>query len=138
MNVGISRAVLEQILAAAAATPREEVCGLLLGQPGRIDAVCPAANIAADRARRFELDPAVLIAAHKAARGGGPAVIGHYHSHPGGQAMPSAHDAELARDGQLWLIVAKGEARLFEAVAGGVIHGRFRAVGLDVSGGVLA
>ncbi len=123
MKVAISRITLEQIMALCVAD-RDEVCGLLLGAPGRIDAILPAANIASDPARHFELDPAVLIAAHRAARAGGPAVIGHYHSHPSGVAMPSATDAACAApDGGFWLIVADGEARLWIAGAkdGGVV-----------------
>ena len=85
----------------------------------------PAANVAPDRARSFELDPATLLSAHKAARAGGPAVLGHYHSHPSGFAMPSAADAAAAYPGTLWMIVADGEAALFEACEGGPINGFF-------------
>jgi proteasome lid subunit RPN8/RPN11 len=117
--------VLDQILDHADRYPDEEVCGLLFGQDDLIDDVQPVANVAQDRACTFELDPAVLIAAHRAARSGGRGIIGHYHSHPGGDAMPSARDAADASIGALWLIVAKGEARLFEVCAAGPIHGVF-------------
>jgi proteasome lid subunit RPN8/RPN11 len=118
MMVRISRRLLGQVqtLAAAEAT---EICGLLLGEAGRIDAILPAANVAADPARHFELDPAVLLAAHRAARAGGPKIVGHYHSHPSGVAEPSATDAACAApDGRLWLIVAGDAARLWVAAAG--------------------
>ncbi len=118
MRVGISRGLLEQIMSEAAAH-RHEVCGLLLGRAGWIEAVRPAANVAADPARHFELDPVELIAAHRAARAGGAAIVGHYHSHPGGQAVPSQTDAACATpDGSLWLIVGGGVARLWLATAG--------------------
>jgi proteasome lid subunit RPN8/RPN11 len=69
--------------------------------------VRPADNVAADRQRRFEVDPATLFAAIRAARDGGPPVLGHYHSHPGGSAEPSATDAAMIRHhGELWIIVA--------------------------------
>ena len=101
MRVNISRGVLEQIMSEAAAAPNE-VCGLLLGEAGRIEAIRPAANVASDPARRFELDPVVLIAAHRAARAGGARIVGHYHSHPGGLPVPSAMDAtSAAPDGSL-------------------------------------
>ena len=74
MKVEITSAVLEQIRALCVAESNE-VCGLLLGAGRRIDAILPAANVASDPARHFELDPATLIAAHRAARAGGPAVI---------------------------------------------------------------
>ncbi|MFC4596134.1 MULTISPECIES: Mov34/MPN/PAD-1 family protein [Sphingobium] len=117
MKVGISRSLLEQIMSLAAADPRE-VCGLLLGEPGRITEMRPATNVAAEPARQFEIDPATLFAAHKAARGGGPAILGHYHSHPSGHPEPSGTDvASAVPDGRLWLILGGGEARLWTAGA---------------------
>ncbi|MFM5885339.1 MAG: M67 family metallopeptidase, partial [Novosphingobium sp.] len=67
----------------------------------------PAANVHPDPARHFEIDPAALIAAHKAERGGGPQLLGYYHSHPNGRADPSPSDrAQAAGDGRLWAIIA--------------------------------
>jgi proteasome lid subunit RPN8/RPN11 len=118
MKIGISRSLLEQIMSFAAAEDRE-VCGLLLGELGCIKEIRPALNVAADPARHFELDPATLLAAHKAARAGGPTILGHYHSHPSGLAEPSATDAaSAAPDGSLWLIIGRCEARLWIAAAG--------------------
>jgi len=132
MKVSISRPVLDQILAHAAEHPDAEVCGLLLGDAGEIIAACPAANVAPDRSRRFEIDPAVLFEAHRAARDGGPSILGHYHSHPNGNASPSAADAEEAQPGQLWLIVAGTEAVMFGTCRTGPIHGRFQPVDIDL------
>ena len=95
MAIAISRTLLDQIQSIAAAD-RAEVCGLLFGTAERIAAIAPAANVAPDPARHFELDPAALIAAHRAARAGGPPIIGHYHSHPSGVAVPSATDTACA------------------------------------------
>ena len=64
MAVTISTQVLATIRAAAAADPLHEVCGLLTGTSGCIDGVIASANVADDPVRRFEVDPAVLIAAH--------------------------------------------------------------------------
>jgi proteasome lid subunit RPN8/RPN11 len=117
MDVRISRTLLTEILTAAEAQ-QQEICGLLLGGEGRIGAIMPAANVAADPARHFELDPAVLLGAHRQARAGGPQLIGHYHSHPSGHPVPSAIDAACAApDGSLWLIVGAREARLWCARA---------------------
>jgi proteasome lid subunit RPN8/RPN11 len=69
-------------------------------------ALLPAANISADPATRFEIDPAVLIKAHKAARDGSPKIIGCYHSHPNGSAEPSMRDAEAAENGSVWVVIA--------------------------------
>lgn len=101
-------------MARAAASPGREICGLLLGGPGRIVAAVPAANLADDPARGFVLDPAAHFAARRAARAGGPAVIGHYHSHPNGVARPSARDAEWTLDRSLlWMIVTEAELSLW-------------------------
>ncbi|QUT04207.1 M67 family metallopeptidase [Sphingobium phenoxybenzoativorans] len=124
MIVRISRSLLDRIVALAGAEDAE-ICGLLLGKGAECTGIVPAANVAQDPAVHFEIDPAVLIAAHRAARGGGSAVIGHYHSHPSGAAEPSATDAAAARpDGALWLIVAGGGCRLWRAGEEG-LHGRF-------------
>ena len=131
MIVGISRSLLEQIVALAA-SDRHEVCGLLLGAQDRIEAIIPAANVAANPASHFELDPAALIAAHRAARSGGPAIIGHYHSHPSGVAAPSVTDAACATpDGSLWLIVGGGEATLWRAGPGTAVNVHFTKMHLD-------
>ena len=111
-----------------------ECCGLLVGGPGRIDAIRPAANIAADPARRFEVDPAALIAAYKAQRAGGPLLLGCYHSHPGGDPEPSAEDARQAEGGgQFWLVTARdGAATLWRAMGAGALHDRFDPVEMIV------
>jgi len=132
MKVEISRVLLEQIMSEAAADANE-VCGLLMGDASRIAAIRPAANVAPDRARHFELDPVVLVAAHRAARAGGERIVGHYHSHPSGMALPSATDAaSAAADGSFWLIVGSGVARLWIATAGEGGKVRFEEALLDI------
>jgi desampylase len=132
MKVQISRSLLEQIMSLAAADPHE-VCGLLLGEREWIREILPAANVAADPARHFELDPAILIATHRAARSGGPEIVGHYHSHPSGYAEPSRADAaSAAPDGSLWMIAGRGQARLWLAGLGEGGMTRFTPVALDI------
>lgn len=109
MGLRISRALQARILAEAAADPERETCGLLFGTEGEIVTAAPCANVSPDPTRSFEIDPAALIAAHKAEREGGPRLAGCYHSHPNGRAGPSARDAEAAwGSGLVWLIVADG------------------------------
>lgn len=131
----IASDLLDAIRAHAAGSPRVEVCGLLLGTDARIVAAVPCANVAPTPQTRFELDPAALLAAHRAARGGGaPAVIGHYHSHPSGRAVPSPRDAaDAAPDGSIWIIVADGVVRAWRALEGGAVEGRFEAMALQVA-----
>lgn len=110
----------------------QECCGLLLGDrvAMRVERIVPAANVAADPEHCFEIDPIALLAAHKAARAGGPQIVGHYHSHPTGEAVPSATDAALAQgDGEVWLLAGRGGAlRAWRALPDGALHGRFEAL----------
>ncbi|QEH78514.1 M67 family metallopeptidase [Sphingomonas sp. C8-2] len=133
MELRISRVALDEILSAAAASPGAEICGLLFGRTSARGAVVtglrPCANVAANPRDSFEVDPAALIAAHRAARAGGPALVGHYHSHPGGSPDPSARDAAAAEPGGYWIIAGGGTLRAWYAdgrQADG--RGRFRAV----------
>ncbi|MGE4430577.1 MAG: Mov34/MPN/PAD-1 family protein [Sphingobium sp.] len=136
MMARISRALLARILEEAAASPNREICGLLLGEGMQIMDILPAANVADDPARRFEIDPAVLLRAHREARregaGGARAIIGHYHSHPGGEARPSSCDGERAHgDGALWLICTPQGDRALWIAAGEGLHGQFLPVTLQ-------
>ncbi|WEK46087.1 MAG: M67 family metallopeptidase [Candidatus Andeanibacterium colombiense] len=106
--------VLEVILAHAASAAPEEACGLLLGEGTRILTARPTANVAANRARHFEIDPQALIDAHRAERSGGARIAGYYHSHPAGPPEPSATDrAQAAHDGKVWAIAGGGEVRFW-------------------------
>jgi desampylase len=117
------------MLDAAAAAHPLEACGLLLGEGTAIDLATHAANVAAHPATRFEIDPAHLLAAHRAARAGGPEILGYWHSHPSGTAMPSPIDAAMADpDGRIWAIAAMGAIACFRAITDGVLHGRFEPV----------
>ena len=50
----------------------------------------------------------------RAARAGGPRLVGYYHSHPTGAPEPSATDrAQAAHDGRVWAIAAEGEVRFW-------------------------
>lgn len=115
----ISRAALAAIVAEAAASPGREICGLLLGEGLRVREVKPCRNVAGDPATTFEIDPTALVVAYKAARSGGPQVIGHYHSHPNGRAEPSARDAAAAHGGEIWIIVAENDLTAWLAVRDG-------------------
>src|SRR5215212_5127057 len=119
MLLTISRALLDEIGAHAAETPEREVCGLLLGTDARVERVMRCANVAPDARRHFEVDPAALLAAHRAARGGGPRPIGHYHSHPSAEPIPSAYDAAMADPGSYWIIVTGTDIRCWWSRADG-------------------
>ncbi|MGO8712111.1 MAG: M67 family metallopeptidase [Rhizomicrobium sp.] len=100
---------LRESLAAEAlrAYPRE-CCGLIEGaaRDDAIEALAlhPARNLAKGY-DRFEIDPADQFRLMRALRGSRRAIVGCYHSHPGGVAEPSAHDRTGAgEENFIWLI----------------------------------
>ena len=120
MAVTITPQAQKAILAAAARAAPHEACGLLLGAGFHIETAQPTANVHPEPKRHFEIDPAALIAAHKAARIGGPQLIGYFHSHPNGLARPSATDAAMATgDGRIWAIAAAGAVSLWRDAPSG-------------------
>lgn len=107
MPIEIFRVHADQIRKAAADTHPHECCGLLLGRENRIVEVVPSPNVAPDPARRFEVDPAILLATHRHARATGLTLLGSYHSHPSGDLTPSPNDARQATDSMpLWLLTS--------------------------------
>jgi desampylase len=105
MGIRLARPVLERMLAEAERAAPEECCGILLGRDGVIEEARPTANVALAPRNSFEIDPQALVDAHRAARDGGPQILGYYHSHPVGPAKPSATDRALAaHDGAVWAI----------------------------------
>lgn len=135
MQLAISRSLLDAVLADVSREPGRERCGLLFGDDIRVLGIEPTANVAPDPERSFEIAPDRLIAAARAARDGGLAVIGHYHSHPAGVAQPSARDAAAAAGdgGRIWLIVAGGNATAWVFTGAGQVNG-FEPLALAITG----
>ncbi len=131
MGLRISSCVIALIQRAAADAAPLEACGLLFGADG-VERASVEDNVADDPTRRFEIDPAALIAALRAERGGGEPVIGYWHSHPSGDATPSVTDAAMAAaDRKLWVIVAGDAVTAWRAGASG-LHGRFERVVVEI------
>ena len=68
MEMVVTSGAKATLLTEAAAAHPEEACGLLLGQGSVISQALPVRNVHGDPRSHFELDPAALIAAHRAAR----------------------------------------------------------------------
>lgn len=114
MDPVLTSGALATLLKEATKAHPLECCGLLLGPPGVVVEARPAANVHPLPRRHFEIDPAALIAAHKAARTGGPQVLGYYHSHPVGSGEPSTIDqTQACGDGRIWAIIAVGAVHLW-------------------------
>ncbi|MDA5193006.1 M67 family metallopeptidase [Govanella unica] len=106
MTLSLSLSDRQQIAEAAQAAFPQECCGLLIGTDGRVNRVVAARNLRAEP-DRFELDPALHLKIQRELRGTAERVIGHYHSHPNGHALPSQVDLAEAYDpGLVWVIAA--------------------------------
>lgn len=106
-ELAVPAAAAAAIALAARAGYPSEACGLLVGTPGRVERMVPAANVA-ERARdRFEIDPRVRLSVMKELRGTPQRVIGHWHSHPDHPPRPSTTDLAQAYEPALvWVICA--------------------------------
>ena len=142
--IHIAPALLDAIRRHAAETWPLECCGLLVGPKGadgdsdarpaddpgggvRVNERIPCRNVAAEPARAFEIDPQARFDTERRLRGTADAIVGHYHSHPGGPARPSATDLALAFEPRMvWLIVAVENGEAGDARAFRVEDGAFR------------
>jgi proteasome lid subunit RPN8/RPN11 len=101
----------EAMVAHARRDAPRECCGLLVGRGRRIDVALPMANVASRPRTRFQVDPAEHIAVRRVLRHIAPAleIVGLYHSHPVGPAVPSERDlAEAHYPDWLFVIIGRG------------------------------
>jgi proteasome lid subunit RPN8/RPN11 len=106
-SVLIPRPLVNRILSHAQSGGDDEVCGLVGAREGMPSSVYPIANAAADRSRRFRMEPRVQIDAMRRMREAGEQLFAIYHSHPHAPPVPSATDlAEAAYPESLYLIVS--------------------------------
>lgn len=108
----VPRLVLASMVRHALCDLDHEVCGVLIGRPGegslRLDRVLRGRNRASAPANRFELHPADVVLSEQLARETGLEVLGFYHSHPRGEARPSALDRDSGWPGTVQVILAPG------------------------------
>ena len=114
MKLALPREFRTRIESESRAAYPNECCGLVEGvregDSARVLALHTARNILAAR-DRFEIHPEDHFAALKTARDRGHAIIGCYHSHPGGAPQPSETDLSGAgEENFLWLIAAISRA----------------------------
>lgn len=122
MQIELTRALIEQLASAGTGAFPAEACGLLLGRGNRVEQILAARNVHPSPQTHFEIDPQALVDAHRAARQGGPEVLGYYHSHPKGRAEPSATDRAMAAgDGRVWAIIAGGDVTFWRDDQGGFV-----------------
>ena len=129
MTLEVTSGAMATLTGEAARAHPAECCGLLLGQGARIERAEPCANVHAAPASNFEIDPQALISAHRAARDGGPQVLGYYHSHPSGEPAPSATDRGSASgDRRVWAIVVAERIGWWRDTADGFEELSYRVV----------
>jgi proteasome lid subunit RPN8/RPN11 len=94
---------------AAEVTPGE-CCGALMGRAhGRawtVQTMIPLQNEATE-ANRYSIGAPTVLRLERQATRSGLELIGFYHSHPSGDARPSATDLELACPGYVYIVVAR-------------------------------
>lgn len=105
--IELPRALVNQILHHAQASPELEICGLIGASEGIPRSCHPVANAADAPKARFHLDPAGQIDAMRRIRENGEELFAIFHSHPQAPAEPSATDlAEAAYPDALNLIIS--------------------------------
>ena len=111
MNIHLSRALFDQIVAHAREASPEECCGLIGGLiEGRVQTIYRSRNVAGDPLTSYEAAPEDLFAAQRAMRERGEQLLAIYHSHPrSADPQPSATDVRLAYyPSAVYLIVGLG------------------------------
>jgi proteasome lid subunit RPN8/RPN11 len=117
----LSPSLREQIHNEARAALPRECCGLVEGVRSGENVLAtklhPTRNIA-EETDQFEIDPEAHFSILRSARARGAEIVGCYHSHPSGRAVPSAWDlANVGEEGFVWLIHALEEPREGEFAA---------------------
>ncbi|MDF1722191.1 MAG: M67 family metallopeptidase [Minwuia sp.] len=122
----------------------EEGCGLITGRATdegwEVTQVVPSPNVAETRERTFEIDPGLRLRTQRDARERGEVILGHFHSHPYGDPVPSDTDTRRAADEPdlLWLVIgmrwggAQGLAAWLPAPAAG---SPMQRIDIDVTDG---
>jgi len=113
----LSAVLHRQLIAEARAALPRECCGLIEGMRDgdtiEVLALHPTRNLA-ETADAFEIDPAEHIRLLRELRRTGHEIVGCYHSHPNGSAVPSPRDRRGAAEaGFVWVICAEADLRAF-------------------------
>lgn len=97
----LPRSIYDEIIAHALeaypeGTLGEEVCGILAGKDGKAELLYRAANVAENRAVRYEVSPHDLLHIFSDMDARNLELVAIYHSHPRTEAYPSPTDRQLA------------------------------------------
>lgn len=130
-TIRVARGLLLELADRARQALPRECCGLLVGRGESIEEGVAAPNVDPDPAR-YQVDPAVHVELNRRLRGTGRSVVGVYHSHPRGRAVPSPSDvAEAWYPKFLHVIVAVSSADRPEIRAYRIDNGVVREVAIE-------
>lgn len=141
--IRLGRPLLSAIETAAEAAYPWECCGLLVGAGDAragfaVSRVVASPNLAeTDPKTSFEIDPQVHFDLIRELGDGPARIVGHYHSHPDHDALPSERDRAMAFEPELvWIICAVHGGRAAETRAHVLdpANGRFREIPLLTDG----
>lgn len=96
MRLILTDAQAAALIAHALADAPREACGAIVGRDGVAARIVPIANTADDPVRHYLMEPSALARVLIGAEREGLSVIGWYHSHPDGEAIPSPADRRAA------------------------------------------
>ena len=106
MRIAVAAGLLDEIAGHARDCLPEEACGFLIGRSGNADHFVPAPNALRSQTA-FEVEPRFLFNLFRKLRSSGEDLLAIYHSHPTGDAVPSARDvAEAHYPDCVYLIVS--------------------------------
>lgn len=97
-RISIRKPHIEMLMALAAVSPTQEICGLISGyfdwrmHHGTVGSVIPITNIATRPEVAFHLHPEEQVAAMFDFEAAGQELVAIFHSHPQGPARPSETD----------------------------------------------
>jgi proteasome lid subunit RPN8/RPN11 len=133
-RVRLPRSLANAILDHVRETPEQEVCGLITAAGGEPRHCLRIDNIASDPRDRYVMDPERLVRALYELEQTNASLFAIYHSHPMGEAAPSATDiAEAGYPEAVYLIVSLGTRGVMEIRAWRIGNGLAREVELVIA-----
>ena len=95
-TIRLPRTIVRQLFTEAQRNIKIEACGLISKKDDGTFRIYPVENIAPEKDRLFEMEPAQQIAAMKSMRDSQEELFAIYHTHPHGPAEPSVTDIKQA------------------------------------------
>ena len=105
------RTIIDRIRAEASHS-QTEICGALIGDGSVVTEARALVNHSVHTHDSFYIPAAEVLRIERAAERGGHMLMGFYHSHPNGDAVPSATDVHEAIPGYVyWIVSRSGDLR---------------------------